>query len=207
MAFRSNRTGGHNLWACPNARDCSAPRRLTENSEQFVATFPRWSPDGRRIAFVQRVKGKPSILTVDADGANLRVLSTGFDEGFPAWSTDGSAIFFRSNRGGTPQIWRIPADGSSAPTPVTLHGGTESFATVDGKYLLYLPSSDSAQLMRLSLRAGTKTPVPGIPPLREGEWVLAGDSIYYFLRRTTAPYRYRLHRYDFATARARHPHW
>ena len=205
LAFRSDRLGGHDLWVCP-LHHCDSPRRLTHNTEDFVAAMPRWSPDGRRLAFVQRVKGKPSILLVDADGANLRVLSTGYDEGAPAWSADGATIFFRSDRSGTPQIWRTAADSPTAPMQLTKHAGVEAYAAADGRHLLFLNVSDNAALMRIFLLDGTEDgPVKGVPPLRDGNWAVVGNSLFYFGRGAKAD-GFRVHRFDFATGRTHDVH-
>jgi Tol biopolymer transport system component len=69
---------------------------------------PGWSPDGRRLAFssdrgtkLQRSKGnweqvqEASVYVVDADGRNLRKLSSeGQLAGSPKWSPDGARVVF-----------------------------------------------------------------------------------------------------------------
>lgn len=73
----------------------SSPRQLTfkENSSQ-----PAWSPDGKQLAFVRAVDGKPQIFLLPLDGGEAMQL-THFKYGAsgPKWSPDGKQILFSSN--------------------------------------------------------------------------------------------------------------
>src|ERR1700719_123290 len=78
-----------------------------------VAGVPRWSPDGRQLAFDARPDGNANIVLVGSEGGGLRRLThSTFEDARPEWSRDGNTIFFSSNRGGgTPQVWRVPVAG------------------------------------------------------------------------------------------------
>lgn len=59
---------------------------------------PRWSPDGRRLAFVSTREGTPQIWTIDvASGAQQKVTSIADGAGDPLWSPDGKLIAFTSD--------------------------------------------------------------------------------------------------------------
>jgi len=62
--------------------------------------YPRWSPDGKRIAFISDRGGSHEIWTIDADGTNLKQVTFNNSNGatFPHWSADGSQILFRLNQ-------------------------------------------------------------------------------------------------------------
>jgi TolB protein len=79
------------------------------------ATFPDFSPDGRRVAFGASPSGGApgQIFTVDLAGGNLRRLTPGpSDDEYPAWSPDGRHIAFVSDRTGSLQVFSMRADGS-----------------------------------------------------------------------------------------------
>jgi dipeptidyl aminopeptidase/acylaminoacyl peptidase len=60
--------------------------------------MPRWSPDGKKLAFVSTRKGdKPQIYVIPVDGGEARVLTKGRQGASnPAWSPDGGSIAFTS---------------------------------------------------------------------------------------------------------------
>ncbi len=99
-----------------NVRDLVMFRRVTE---------PRPSPDGKRVAFVQRTtdleanRGRTDIWVVNVDGSGLRQLTSSPEgESNPRWSADGATLFFLSGRGGSDQVWSLSFAGGEAQ-PVT----------------------------------------------------------------------------------------
>lgn len=60
------------------------------------AVLPRWSPDGKRIAFVGRAAGKPwKVHLVSAEGGTPQQLIPGeHEESDPQWSPDGTQLLF-----------------------------------------------------------------------------------------------------------------
>ncbi|MGZ4414987.1 MAG: hypothetical protein ACXVRZ_11550 [Gaiellaceae bacterium] len=80
--------------------------------------WPRFSPDGTRIAYAENVGGKGfDILTIGADGTNPTRVTTGpYWEVEPAWSPDGKQIAYSESS--SRDIFVVNADGSS-PRDVT----------------------------------------------------------------------------------------
>jgi Tol biopolymer transport system component len=65
----------------------------------LYASLPRWSPDGRQIAFFSVTPGKPSrIYVVSSEGGSPKELLPGDDhpEADPYWSPDGTSLVFGS---------------------------------------------------------------------------------------------------------------
>jgi len=61
---------------------------------------PRFSPDGKRIAFVSGRSGTDEVWVADSDGANLtRLTSMGAGLNGPRWSFDGQQIGFHATTG------------------------------------------------------------------------------------------------------------
>lgn len=60
---------------------------------------PRYSPDGRRIAFTSTRDGSYNLYVMDADGRNVaRVTNFGADDRDPSWLPDGESLVFTSDR-------------------------------------------------------------------------------------------------------------
>src|SRR2546422_8242311 len=76
--------------------DGGNPRQLTNDRQS--SSQPRWSPDGKRLAFVSARDGESQIWTIDlgetAQAKKITNLSTGVDG--PVWSPDGKWIAFTS---------------------------------------------------------------------------------------------------------------
>jgi TolB protein len=68
-------------------------RRLTENS--VLDEYPRWSPDGREIAFYSERDGTRQVYLMDAEGRNVRKVTGQYPiNEDPSWSPDGTRLCF-----------------------------------------------------------------------------------------------------------------
>src|SRR5437764_11024844 len=78
--------------------------RLTRDADD---TRPRWSPDGRRLAY-----GHAGALSViNADGTGTRAL-TSYPTSGAAWSSDGDSLAFEApGCPGLPGVFELPAAG------------------------------------------------------------------------------------------------
>lgn len=69
--------------------------------ESAAQMFPRWSPDGKRIAFVLRYENESGIYIFDLENDELTSLPGGHRWDFePYWSPDGNKIYFISYNSG-----------------------------------------------------------------------------------------------------------
>src|SRR3954452_13040221 len=74
---------------------------------------PEWSPDGSRIAFQRCHAGSCEIWTVDADGRDLRRVTSGPMDSTPDWSPDGRRlVFVRSSSSTESDLFVIGRNGS-----------------------------------------------------------------------------------------------
>ena len=67
-------TGARNADIWIVAADGSSAPKLLIGGEKTENT-PRWSPDGRRLAFISTRDGAPNIFIADADGGNVRAVT------------------------------------------------------------------------------------------------------------------------------------
>ncbi|GLX02418.1 S9 family peptidase [Microtetraspora sp. NBRC 16547] len=68
------------------------PRRLTGGPRD---SSPRWSPDGRSLAYLRPVDGKPQLHLLPMDGGEPRVLTAAsLGAGAAVWSPDGRSIAY-----------------------------------------------------------------------------------------------------------------
>jgi imidazolonepropionase-like amidohydrolase/Tol biopolymer transport system component len=110
---------------------------------------PRFSPDGRRIAFASDRDGLWNIWTINVDGGDARQISRErrWFINSPAWSPDGDYIyarrhFVKERSLGAGEIWMYHSSGPSDGLQVTERNGWQKDAgepaiSPDGKVLYY----------------------------------------------------------------------
>lgn len=92
--------------------DGSRRRRLTLNTTA-LDNDPRWSPDGKRIAFTRdmdRTKRQTTaeVFVMNADGTQpQRLTHNNVIDAYPAWAPDGKRIAFTSTRTGAWEVFVI----------------------------------------------------------------------------------------------------
>lgn len=118
------------------AADGSNPLQMTFFDKGLSGT-PRWSPDGKWIAFDHRTPTHTQIYLIDSEGRNQHLVASGdYENSVPGWSRDGTAIYFASNRTGSWQVWRHNL-ATGRETQVTHHGGFAAFESYDAKTIYY----------------------------------------------------------------------
>jgi serine/threonine protein kinase/Tol biopolymer transport system component len=115
-----------------------APAPLIPEPRNF--STPRFSPDGKRVAFTVTSPEATDVWVYDRSRATLtKVTSDGLNER-PEWTADGKRLVFVSARGGVNGFWWQPADGS-APAELLytpLEGDPyEAMLSHDGHWLIY----------------------------------------------------------------------
>jgi Tol biopolymer transport system component len=137
------------IWVCDD--DGSNPLQLTDFS--LSAGSPRWSPDGRYIAFDSIEAGDGDIYVAPAAGGPARrITPQGSHEDVPAWSADGRWIYYESDRTGEFHLWKTEFP-SGRSIQVTSGGGVSAFESGDGKFVYYAKRGKTG-LWRMPVEAG-----------------------------------------------------
>ncbi|MBI2435515.1 MAG: PD40 domain-containing protein [Candidatus Hydrogenedentes bacterium] len=116
------------------------PRVLAEGDE------PRFSPDGKSLAFVSvRTKNK-DVWLMQVDGGRQTQLTTDpKDDGNPSFSPDGKSIVFASKRTGNYDIWVMNTDGGNLRQLTTDPADEEQPCWSVGGYIYFTRSPSQSQ--------------------------------------------------------------
>ena len=127
---------------------------------------PKWSPDGRFIAFDSRAEGRANIYMVRPDGGQLRRVNTGVsDSSMPIWSIDGKWLYFAGNVDGADRIFKVPVEGGGA-TQITKGEGTSPRVSSDGRRIYYTKSVREVEIWSVSTGGGDERRLSGLPRCR-----------------------------------------
>lgn len=149
----------NNIWIVPRAGGNA--QRLTSFQGQTVN--PRFSPDGKWIAFSGEYAGNQDVYVVSAEGGEPRRVTwhPGTDN-VQGWTSDGKSIMFTSSRataapGGTPRFWTVPVAGG-VEEPMALPRGFQGKISPDGTRIAYRMNA-SWDEERRNYRGGQNRPI------------------------------------------------
>jgi Tol biopolymer transport system component len=186
MAFSTSRIGS--LISSLDLRAASAKlARLISWSHWDLD--PRFSPDGKKIAFISGRSGPWNLWVCDADGSNpMEIASLAGGVGNPQWSPDGSEIAFDGRADGNSDVWVIPGTGGR-PRRLTHHPANDINPawSHDGQWIYF----SSSRTGREQIFKTPAYPAPGareeaIPLTRNGGHVAleSRDGRYVYFMRT-----------------------
>ena len=103
------------------------------------------SPDGSKVAMILSKSGSPNVWVCNADGSDLKRLTTGLEDSSPCWSPDGTWICFATKLHERRRLAKVPAGGgdvqylstAGAPNP------TEPDWSPDGKWIAFTSQTGS----------------------------------------------------------------
>ncbi len=146
------------LWIV--ARSGGQARQLTSHPGDEL--FPKFSPDGKSIAFTGDYDGNPDVYVIPAQGGEPKRLTY-----HPAndivlgWAPDGKKILFRSNQAGSPpsstQLFLVSPEGGMPDMLPVPRADLTSFSP-DGHKIAYIPTSQEFRTWK-RYRGGWNLPI------------------------------------------------
>ncbi|MEW5968115.1 MAG: Tol-Pal system beta propeller repeat protein TolB [Pseudomonadota bacterium] len=131
------------------------PRIVVRSVEPVIS--PRFSPDGKRLAYVSFEDKKPIVYVQSlADGSRRKVAAFKGSNSAPAWAPDGQRLAVVLTRDEASQIYLIDADGGN-PVRLTRGGNldTEPVFSPDGQSIYFTSDrGGSAQIYRMPASGG-----------------------------------------------------
>jgi serine/threonine-protein kinase len=174
----------------PRAGGVSIPRRLLLVSRAGVVTplvpetkpygNPRFSPDGRRVAFDinDLTTSGRDLWVVDLGQRVWSRLTTDGLSNRPVWTPDGRRVVYSRND----DLWWVAADGSARPDSLLVAAGNRSAGSVtpDGRTVVFQETFseasgiraltfDSAPAARMIIPASFNESAPALSP--DGHWL------------------------------------
>lgn len=136
---------------------------LTGALSKGEKSFPSWSPDSRRLAYVEARSPALNVRVINVDGTQpAKLTDNAYTNAFPTWAPDGRHLAFVSSREGTRtemargDIYVMNADGSGVVN-LTRHPDEDNYPawSPDGKVIYFVSLRDgSAQVYAIDSSGG-----------------------------------------------------
>jgi len=148
-SYREGTSGNFEIYVVNS--DSTNLTRLT-NDTTISNLYPEWSPDARRIVYVQHSSSGYAVCVMNADGSNQSRLSTNAGDDWderPTWSPDGRKILMAG-------IFVMNADGSnwhgvaSGRSPVWSRDGSKIAFTMDNPRELFTINEDGSNQLQVT---------------------------------------------------------
>ena len=122
-----------------------------------IERHPRFSPDGRKLAFISNRSGKTALWVANADGSSPRQLSDldAFVTGYPRWSPDSKRIAFHASAPNHERlVYTVNVDEGR---PALLASGCcPGSWSADGRYVYSMEEGNVNYVLRIRVADGVR---------------------------------------------------
>jgi TolB protein len=182
LAFVTYKGGPPQVWGQVQAKGPFLLMHPKGSPAGMAISDLAWSPDGRRLCFVQESrKGLKDIHVLDlASGQVTALTETGHASWNPCWNQDGSSIAYLSDREGAPQVFVMASDGSRVRRLTGDSAPKTSVAwNAKGDRIAYSVKSEAgADLITVAADGGNPRQAASIPgPVTSLCWAPDGRSL------------------------------
>lgn len=173
IVFVSERSGMSQIWVAD--REGKNARQVTGLPGGTAGT-PRWSPDGRWIAFDAIEEGRARVLIVPDGGMARRITAGPWNDVRPSWSRNSEWVYFGSDRTEQWEIWKTRLAGGE-PVQVTHEGGREAVEDSQGTFLYYTKDRNERGIWRMPCGGGREEKISAEGS--QGTWAIGARGLYY----------------------------
>jgi uncharacterized protein YjdB len=154
LLLSSNRGGSFAIYQLRITGSMALQPLLGDTGTNIQAAL---SPDRTRIAFSSNRNGNFDIYLMDADGKNLRRLTTDpRNDGDPAWTPDGQRVVYTSTRGTGTQIAVVSLDGSEVVLTSAAGGNHSPAVSPDGTIAFVSARDGNQEIYTMGLDGGNQ---------------------------------------------------
>ncbi len=172
------------LWRKDLQHPEAAPEAVAASTQ--IQNMPKYSPDGKHIAFASQRTGELNVWLADADGTNLVQLSKEGFAGYPWWSPDSQKVVFSSGGEGLPHQSLRDRHPRTDAAPAENRRIPEASAPMwsnDGKWIYYRGMrGTSRQLYRCPATGGDSVLVADIPEMNDAHMESRDGKTMYFTK-------------------------
>jgi len=162
--------------------DLTSGQRKSIAKYSGLNTSAAVSPDGRHVAMILSKSGSPDVYVCDADGSNLkRLTSTREDESSPCWSPDSQWICFATKLKERRALCKVPASGGEIqriPTVGVLNP-TEPEWSPDSKWIVFTSMMGGFEICTVPSQGGQ---VIELVPGEDASWAPNSRTVVYARR-------------------------